>query len=462
MDAILDNMAAFTARLDDDLLPAQTRHAARRALVDSVGCALGGADEPATRIARRIAGGVEVGSGAGATTFIDAHRTTPDLAAFSNGVAMRALDYNDVFHSPTGGGHPSDYIAAVLAAGEAVGADGRRLLTGIVAAYELVCRHLEASGLGTDPWDQVVPGALGAAGGAAVMMRLPPEVAAHALSLAVVPSFALRQTRYDDVSMWKGCAAAGASRHGVFAAMLAAEGLTAPARPFEGRAGAFVRAIEPFEPPALGSDGAFAITRCQLKRYPIGSLAQTAVTAADELRSAVSDPSSIARIDVTTHAFAIRTMAGDPEKWAPANRETADHSLPFAIALTLARGTPRVADFASEAFLDPALVDLMGRIHVETDEECERAYPDSTMVKLSVTMADGTVLQRTERHHRGHPENPMSDQEVEAKFLEQAEPRLGETGARSLLDMLWNVDEVDDLSRLSRATVGQVDDVASR
>jgi 2-methylcitrate dehydratase len=364
---------------------------------------------------------------------------------------MRALDFNDYFHAMNTGGHPSDYIAAVLAVAEGTQADGKQVLLSIVSAYEIFCRYMEVGGMGSGAWDQVVPGVMASAGATAQLMGLTDEQTAHAMSLAIVPNMALQETRLGNVSIWKGAAAANASRNGIFASTLARVGVTGPDEPFSGRGGVFAEAVKPFDAPSLGADNTFAITRCQFKRFPVGSLSQSAATAAAELRPQLSDIADVAEIEVLTNHEAIRIMAADQDKWRPKTRESADHSIPYVVAITLIKGAPTVADFEEELFSEDYVLDLMSKVKVELDEECVAAFPATTMAKVRIRLTDGTDLRASATYHRGHPNNPMTDDELELKFRQLVVPVLGEAAAEDILDIAWGLDHEPSAGRLIRS-----------
>src|SRR5207253_4150457 len=179
---------------------------------------------------------------------------------------IRYLDYNDTYLSLEPA-HPSDNLAAVLVVGDGAQAGGRELITAAVLAYEVQCRLCDAASLRKHGWDHVTYGAISSALAACKLLRLDAVRTKHAVGLAGVSNVALRQTRAGELSMWKGCAFANAARNGVFAALLAAEGLTGPAPIFEGELG-FMNLVtrEAFEVAPLGGPGsAFMITRTYIK-----------------------------------------------------------------------------------------------------------------------------------------------------------------------------------------------------
>src|SRR5262249_32974108 len=141
----------------------------------------------------------------------------------------------------------------------------------------------------------------------------------HALGIAGVCNVALRQTRAGELSMWKGCAFANAARNGVFAALLAGEGLTGPAPIFEGELG-LPKLItrEPFNLPTLGGgDTPFMINQTYIKFWPAEYHSQSAIDAALQLRPEIGGAERIASIDIHTFNAAVDIIGKDPEKWRP-------------------------------------------------------------------------------------------------------------------------------------------------
>ena len=180
-----------------------------------------------------------------------AARSSVEWATFVNGLLIRYLDYNDTYLSLEPA-HPSDNLAAVLAVGEAVRASGPEMIVAAVLAYEIQCRLCDASSLRKNGFDHVTYGAISSALAACKLMKLDVTKTTHAVGLAGVCNTALRQTRSGELSMWKGCAFANAARNAVFAAQLAADGMTGPAPIFEGDLGFMKLLTGPFTVAPLG------------------------------------------------------------------------------------------------------------------------------------------------------------------------------------------------------------------
>src|SRR6266404_7802619 len=136
-DRILNHLCDYALKLSYRDLPQEVIGRTKHIVMDTVGCALGGAQSPPAKIARAAA--AELTSAIPSTVLISGSRTSPDLAAFANGVMIRYLDFNDGYIS-LGNGHPSDTIAALLATAEVAGRNGRDLIVATVLAYEVFCK----------------------------------------------------------------------------------------------------------------------------------------------------------------------------------------------------------------------------------------------------------------------------------------------------------------------------------
>lgn len=450
MKTLAEQMAGYADALRFEDLPAAVVHEVKRRVIDSVGCALGAWHAEPCAAARRLASTFALESGA---TLLGTRRgVPPDWAAFANGCLVRYLDYNDTYLSKEPA-HPSDNIPAALAVAEAAEAGGRELIAAIVLAYEVQCRLCDAASLRARGWDHVTYGAFSTALGSARLLRLTPERIVHALGIAGVASAALRQSRVGELSQWKCCAFAAAARHGVFAALLAQAGITGPAPIFEGEKGFEKLVSGPLDldvgqwaDARNGRD--FMVLRSSIKFWPAEYHAQSAIEAALRLREAVSHVSQIAEVRVETHDAAADIIGSEPEKWRPAHRETADHSLPYLVAAALAEGEITARQFAPERLTDPALLELTQRVRVERHAELSRLYPGAVGNIVTVILRDGRS--RTERvdHPRGHARRPLTDAEVEAKFHTLADRVLGQERAGAALRWLWELDQATDFQPL--------------
>ncbi len=453
MATLVEQLSAYAAALRYEDLPPEVVQQAKRLIVDTVGCALGGyASEPA-KIAREIAGTVT--SSTPATVIGSGQRSSLDLATFANGVMIRFLDFNDGYTSTGESGHPSDSIAAVLTIAEALGRSGKDVITVTVLAYEVFCRICDAVDLKPLGFDHVTVGGMASTAAAARLFGLSEKEIAQAFNLGIAPNIALYQTRIGHVSMWKGCAYANASRNAVFAAMLASRGMSGPTPIFEGVGGYFKAVTRaPFELSGLGGRGQpYKIMECSIKRYPLGQYSQTVVQAALELRAKIGSVDEIAEIRIETVTAAVRLMAGDPEKWTPATRETADHSMPYTVAVALMYGGVEAHHFDDKYLRDPALLALAQRVKVEVSAEADLRMPEAMRCHFTLVTKAGVTHAALVDYHKGHYKNPLSDAEIEGKFRPLAAQVLGAAQTDRLLKTLWQIEDLADAGECVRMTV---------
>ena len=441
MDNLTRHIAEYASSLSFEELPEEVVHAATQRMVDSIACAVAAYDCKPAEIGLRLARGALPERYPGR---ILGHgiRSTAELAAFVNTVMIRNLDFNDQYP----GGHPSDCLGALLAIAGAVGTDGRRLLPSMVVVYELFVRLNDVTGLRVKGWDQGFVIGLCTAAGVGNLLRLSPQVLAEAIAITAVANVPMRNSRAGELSLWKGAATAYATRNGLFGALLAAEGMTGPDRPFEGKHGLWDLITGPFElAPFGGRGGVFRTGDVQFKYWPVEYNAQLVVWAGLELRSKL-DWRSIESLDVGTYAFAFSEIGSEPEKWDPKTRETADHSLPYILAKTLVDGTINLDAFAERAYRDPAIRSLMSKIRVRRDERVDAIYPETVSMRVEIKTSDGKSHSFEFRDPLGHTKNPMQDKDITAKFMSAVEPVLGHDRAAAALARWWDLEHVTNIT----------------
>ncbi len=426
-------------------LSSETVHEVRRRILDSIGTALGAWTSRPAQVTRKIALGVS--HPGGASVLGTRHRTTPDLATFTNGALVRYLDFNDTYLSKEPA-HPSDNIPAALAVGQALGRGGKDIVTAIALAYEVQCRLCDAASLRKHGWDHVYYGALSSALAAAKLYGLSTEQMVHTLGLAGVCNFATRQTRTGQISDWKACAFSNAARNGVFAAALAREGLTGPNEIFEGPKGLFKMVTGPFEPAwARGADD-WMIRKTYIKYWPAEYHSQSAIDAALQLRPQVGDAGKIQSILIESFEAAVSIIGSEPEKWRPTSRETADHSMGYCVAVALLDGDVTRASFKDEKIRDPRVLALLDKIRIVETDECNAGYPDGIPNRLIITLADGRKVEKYVKYPRGHAGNPMTDDEVVAKFRKLAGGVVSASTADRIIDLCMKFDRLTDVAPL--------------
>jgi 2-methylcitrate dehydratase len=429
---LAQELAAFALGTRFEDLPPAVVVEARRRLLDSLGCAIGALGEPAPTIARKVASRAY---GAPSVNLIGGGSSAPDWAAFANGVHIRYLDCNDTYLSKEPA-HPSDNWAAVMAAGQLAGADGEAWITAAAVAYEAQCRLCDAASIRARGWDHTTYGSISATLAVSKLLNLTQEQTVHALGIAATTGTALRLTRAGELSMWKGCAFAFASRNAIFAALLASDGMTGPAPLFEGEMGFFQQVSGPFKLAKLGgpSAGDWMLPKTSIKFVPAEYHSQSAIAAALDLRRQIGDPRRIRDLEIATFRTAVEIIGKDPEKWRPQTRETADHSLPYCTAVALVDGKVAAEQFTPERMRDPALLDLVARTRIVEDAALTAGYPEGIPNRVTVTLDDGGKLTAEVAFPPGHDRNPLSDEQLAVKFHDLVDPVLGRPRAEEILD----------------------------
>lgn len=441
-------------------LPEATVHEIKRRVLDSIGVAMAAYDEDAPSAARAYA--LDLPHAAGATLWGTDARVAPEAASLANGVMVRYLDFNDTYLSrePL---HPSDVIPGLTALCQWRNRPVRDLIAGVAVAYEIGVALCDSVSLRARGWDHVNYIAVAAACGAGTLLGLSPSQIEHAVSIATVPHASMRQTRAGELSMWKGAAAANSTRNAVFSALLAEKGFTGPFQPFQGEMG-FLRQLlrvddfdsAPFAPMEEGAPPS-RILDTYIKRWPVEYHAQSAVDIAVDLRQQLGAPDSASAVEsvhIDTFGVAYEIIAMDPEKWAPKTRETADHSMPYIVAVALLDGTVTSESFSDERLADPRVRSLLDRTTLRMDPELDKGYPEGIPNRITVTTADGRKLVGEQSYPRGHYHNPMTDAEVEAKLLSNVEGRWSEAQSRRVIDLVWGLEQQSSLDALLSAMAG--------
>ncbi|MGH8619951.1 MAG: MmgE/PrpD family protein [Burkholderiales bacterium] len=443
MDATLRKLTDFTVGLRYSDLTPEAVHECKRRVLDSLGCAIGGYGAQPSRISRAVAGRYR--GTPSARVFGTLERTTPELAAFANGVMIRYLDLNDATGS--GGGHPSDAFGALLAVADHHKTDGKTFILASVILYELYLGFFAGNRIRNRGWDHVVYTVLGAAAGISRMRKFDHTTTANALSLALTPNMALEVVRRGQLTMWKGGAGGNACRNAVFAADLAAAGMTAPHHVFEGEQGLW-NAAGKFQWPRLpGRRGHFRVADSQLKIYPCEYHGQSPIEAMLAIRDGI-DPADVKAIIVRTYWFAWSEIGSEPEKWNPTTRETADHSIPFLVSAALLYGWVDAGTYASRNMRDPRLRALIRKVKVIYDKSLDKYQPHSVPCRLEVVLRNGERRTSSVDHPRGHVRNPATDADIERKVNGLNDGLMAPGRLRRLFDACWRLDKLDDVSEL--------------
>ena len=447
MPATIDeNLADYAAELSYDDLDDRTIEDAKDRLVDSIATAYAGLDEQPVEAVREYA----QRSGAERTaTVIGGGEGSLERATLANGSAIRYLDWNDTYLSLEPG-HPSDNFGALLSVADAYESSGEELLAATALAYEVQTRLCDAASLRKNGWDHVNYGLASASLGAGKLMGLSTDELADAVRLAINGHAAMRQARTGELTEWKGMAFGNADRNAVVAAELAKAGINGPKPIFEGEFGVFNQLTGEFELDVEefgGRSGDFKLPRTYIKRYPVEYHAQAAVNCAlDMLEEQDLEWTDIEKIENETYEAAVSIIA-DEEKWDPQTRETADHSMPYCIARAFIDGEMTIEQFDLEKVKADDVRELMDIMEVVERGEYTEAYGESFPHRMVVHTAE-KAYECEMTYPRGHPDNPLTEEQLAGKFADGTRDHLSEGERDAALDALLSVDEMDDVSAL--------------
>lgn len=448
MDHALEQITDFVASVRPEDIPDHVIEHVTGILVDSIACAMAARDCPGALAAAAIS---DLPRGAGGTVIGSSAVATLDMAAFWNTSMIRYLDYNDTFT----GGHPSDILGALIAVAGSRRLPGRTLLAGIAVSYEVFHRislrhrsYRKDHGALVDylSIDQGFAVAIATAAGIAHMLEYDRAQTRTAVSLAATNGLPLRASRAGELSHYKGVATAASTRQAVFACQLAEHGLTGPSDPFEGRHG-FIEIMEGQAGPMnLEPFGEWAVLRSGLKYFPATANCQIGIWAALSLREGL-DLTQVREVVLHTSRFLRHESGSEPAKWAPTTRETADHSLPYVVAVALLDGGVTLASYTDEMLSSPTVRALMQKIKVVVDEKIEAEWPGTIQIRATVTLADGTTREVHARDPKGTHRSPMNREDIKVKFRQLVKPVLGsETDA--VFNLAWAIVDSDDCTKV--------------
>lgn len=435
---------AYAQTYRDAALPDAVLHHAKRALIDWYAALFPGlAAAPLAQLAQVLAedldrGRARLGNGRAATA---------RAAALYNGTAAHAAEIDDSFRDAMY--HPgAATIAAALAAGQQAGASGLDFLRALVLGYEVSTRIGVVLGRAHYRfWHNTgTVGAFGAAAAAGSVLRLDALPFAHALATAATFTAGLQQAFRSD-SMSKPLHAGRAAEAGLVAAQLAQQGVTGSLDVLDGEAG-LGRAMS--DGPDWSRVGAtlgrdFHITRLTFKNHIGCGHAFAAIDAVLALRAEHQlRAADIQSIHVATYRAALDIACHE----TPRTENEARFSLRFVVASALLHGSVRLSAYTPERLADPELRALMARVSTAVDPEIDAAFPGRRAARVEITTHDGRRLVWLQPDRKGDPELPLSDSELEHKFLELATPVIGAGPAARLLQNIWALDQAADLAGL--------------
>jgi 2-methylcitrate dehydratase len=448
-------MSQWGAGLRFEDLSDEAIYQAKRFLLDSIGCALGGYQQHDVVIALDVLDEI---AGPGKATVIGTGKQMDAVSAsLANALMIRCMDYNDIYwkQDPS---HPSDIFPAALACCERAGSDGRELIVGLVLGHEFEMRLCEAAfpGIRERGWHHATLTAFVSPIVAARMLHLDWQQMQHAIGISASARATLGAVTAGMLTMMKNTVDPMATQSGVLAALLAEKGYSGPEHVLDGKEG-LTHCFGPDWKLNILTEGlgdSWRITQCGMKAFPTEALTHTPISA---MLALVKDtdlkPSDVGKVRIRTTARGADILS-DPSKYDPHTKETADHSLPYVIAAAIAERQVTPLQFTKEKIMDPTIRAQLNKIVVTADPEIEKLFPALQRVVVTITTTDNREFSKQLDYPKGDPRNPLTDKEVEEKFEALAGPVMTADARSKAIAAIWSLEKqtnVTELMQLFRA-----------
>jgi 2-methylcitrate dehydratase len=451
--AISEELAEYALGFTFENLSGNEVHAAKRALLDMLACGVGGSQGNSSKIVRSFAqeqGGVQE------STVIGSKIKVPcATAAFANGAMVRYLDYNDTYWLKGKlryGIHPDELIPAVLAVGERQHSSGKDVITSIILSYDLAGRFIDAtyaSPLGSRGRHYSTIAGFVVSLIAGKLLELNKEQLVNGFGIAGVHSATLDiiDAAGETYNMTKNIGLPYVALGGITAALLAQRGFTGPTRVIEGKKG-FVQTI---------MDGKFDLEILMRRREPPAifdtdqkSLAAEHTTqgALNAVLKLIKDhdilPEQIkeVKIEVPTRTA---EHTGDRAKHHPKDKETADHSLYYLVAVAIIDRTVGPSQYSADKLTSHQVYKVMDKIAVEASPELDEfIYAGIAHIRVN----DGRKFSCRVDYPKGNSRNPMTDEELVEKFRGVALVFLDEERVKRITDYVFELNKLTDIRTL--------------
>ena len=425
-------IAEYVARFDLKSVPADVIERARTAFIDTLGVMLAGSRQDVSRIACEM---VKLeGSSPAASVVGQSFRASPQLAALANGVAAHAMDYDMTFVS---GQAASPVIPAILPLAETTRATPAESLAAFIIGCEVAARIVRSNFKASSEGGWHTTGIVGVIAATAACARLLKLSLAQTTNAIGISTSMASGISVNFGTMTKPLHSGHAARDAVMAALLAARGFTANVSALEGPNGyfkAFGRGLDVSEEPFddLGRRYDLVATGYDIKAYPCGGLTHTAIEAALAQRARLATRLA----DITNiHCYVTRNAASHAGVEYPQSVEGAKFSVAYLVAYALVRGAPKIAAFTDAALADDQVKAVARKVSASVDPALGPGTGGSP-ARVKFTMANGEVIEQRNDDASGSPRNPMTQAQIEDKFLDCATQALTPDAARTVLARL--------------------------
>ena len=449
MATISRTWAEFAAGLKFENISHEAIHAAKRFLLDSVGCAIGGSHHEDCNIMRETL--ESLGGAPQVTIYGETRKMDVVSATLLNALKVRVMDYNDIYwvQDPS---HPSDIIPVATSIGEMQKKSGKDILAAIVLAYELEMRLCEFAipGIRERGWHHATLTQLASPVVASYLLGNTVDQTINAIGINGAHNCTLGAVAAGKLTMMKNTVDPMASSTGVFAALLAKHGYVGTEAIFEGKEGICQQMGKGYDMGKLtdGLGDSWRILQCAFKAFPTEALTHSPISATLALvKEHDIKPQRVQSVTVKTVARAADILA-DPTKYNPDSKETADHSLPYVVSAAILDRKITPLQFTPERIADPSLRAMLPKIKIVADPGCEEVFPAKKRTVVEITTIDGKTVTKAVDFPKGDPRNAMTDAELEEKFDALTDEAYSAKQKAIVKKTIWDFDTartIDDL-----------------
>jgi len=464
--SISRQIAEFAVSLKFADLPDEVVNEVKRYMYDSIGCAYGGYHTKDLNIIRDIY--IDIGGKSDATVLGFGDKLPAVNATLINSLMVRALDFNDIYWKDDPS-HPSDIIPAAWAVGELVNANMKDVIVAIVLAYEFEQRLclFAKPGVRERKWHHATLTQFVSPIVAGKLLGLTVDEMVHAIGISGCHNHTIGCPTAGKLTMMKNTVDPMAVQSGVFAALMAQKGFSGTEKVFEGKEG-FMDAFigwnakdESLNPTDMeGRDGvsswswdidalvgglgdSYKIMECGMKAFPTEALTHTHLSCV--LNAMIGNNleySDVKEVKVTCFAQAYDILF-DPTKYRPESRETADHSLPYCMAVAMVDKKITTDSFSDEKLNDPRIYEVIDKIIGEPSQEFEKMFPAKQPSRVVVTTNDGRMFEEYLEYPKGDPREPMTTDDLENKFNSLAGDKFDASAKKQLKETIFNCEEMN-------------------
>ena len=464
--SISRQIAEFAVSLKFADLPDEVVNEVKRYMYDSIGCAYGGYHTKDLNIIRDIY--IDIGGKSDATVLGFGDKLPAVNATLINSLMVRALDFNDIYWKDDPS-HPSDIIPAAWAVGELVNANMKDVIVAIVLAYEFEQRLclFAKPGVRERKWHHATLTQFVSPIVAGKLLGLTVDEMVHAIGISGCHNHTIGCPTAGKLTMMKNTVDPMAVQSGVFAALMAQKGFSGTEKVFEGKEG-FMDAFigwnakdESLKPTDMeGRDGvsswswdidalvgglgdSYKIMECGMKAFPTEALTHTHLSCV--LNAMIGNNleySDVKEVKVTCFAQAYDILF-DPTKYRPESRETADHSLPYCMAVAMVDKKITTDSFSDEKLNDPRIYEVIDKIIGEPSQEFEKMFPAKQPSRVVLTTNDGRMFEEYLEYPKGDPREPMTMDDLENKFNSLAGDKFDASAKKQLKETIFNCEEMN-------------------